>query len=167
VNWTSIEMPFWGPPRSFIASARKRGLLNGIVRVVPSSFTWDGHLIEVDEAWLQKSPSQNSTILYFSLHIDGKLQYLRDWPYFADQLIFREDGTENIAGIGQKSWTNKLERMKAFIPGVGSYHGWVTHKVSFRNDNVPKLLRLRAGREENFIAVLSEQTLVFDLTSRE
>jgi hypothetical protein len=98
---TEIEMPFRGPPRSMIASARKRGVLAGIVRVTPSSFTWDGHLIEVHEAWLQQltelqQSSSKRAQLYFTLKIDDELQNSINCPDWSNTLIFAEDGTNYV-----------------------------------------------------------------------
>jgi hypothetical protein len=164
-----IEMPFWGAPRSFIASAREHGLLAGVVRVVPNSFVWDGRLIEVCESWLQKTPGKSVT-LYFTLNIDGKLQYSKNWPYMATELLaFKEDGTEHAFSCGHCLRRNGFEAMKGFIPIPGFYalHGWTIHEVSFWTDKVPKCIRLRAGRDEFKGFVPSEKVLTFELEQRD
>jgi hypothetical protein len=165
----NIEMPFWGPPESHIALARKRGILFGVFRATPSSFTWNGHLVEVDEAWvvqsLRNSPSKYE--LYFTLRVDGKREDERHGPYLDHIDMLREDGTKYLYGIGRSLCAHKSEALKAYIPlpGFGSHHRWPIYSAAFR-DNVPELFRLRAVRNVDWTTdVLSGHVLTFELQS--
>jgi hypothetical protein len=169
-----ILQPLWGYPRSFIAAAKKHGVLVGAVRVVPNSFTLDGHLIEIDEAWLQSSSFYVAPAvrykLHFTLKVDGVRNYGNlpnvDCPSWGTFLIFAEEATKYLHETGRWPCRNAFEGMKAYFSSLRSEYGWIiVHTWDFV-DTIPESIRLRVGRRtENRTEILTEEVLTFELPS--
>ena len=166
--------------------AKKRGVLAGAVRVVPSSIHWEGHLIEVDEAWLQQRLDRSFDyyqryiappryILFFTLKVDGQLPGDFHCPDWGASLIFKEDGTEYTYWIQKSLCINGFEGIKAYFGDLRAKTGWISVYGAPLGDKMPKSIRLRAGRTssrwelgiENHTAVLSEEVFTFELPSYE